>query len=56
MLVFSNFEFSNFLECALDAIWSLELTLRLEAAIKGWRMTGSVVPLVILVSLAEKDN
>ena len=35
MLVFSNFEFSNFVECALDAIWSLELTLRLEAAIKG---------------------
>ena len=35
MLVFSNFEFSNFVECALDAIRSLELTLRLEAAIKG---------------------
>ena len=56
MLVFSNFEFSNFLECALDAIQSLELTLRLEVAIKGWRMTGSVVPLVILVSLVEKEN
>ena len=35
MLVFSNFEFSNFVECALDAIRSLELTLRLEATIKG---------------------
>ena len=35
MLVFSNFEFSNFVECALDVIRSLELTLRLEAAIKG---------------------
>ena len=56
MLVFSNFEFSNFLECALNAIQPLELTLRLEAAIKGWRMMGSVVPLVILVSPAEKDN
>ena len=51
MLLFSNFEFSNLLECALDAIRSLELTLRLEVAIKGWRMTGSVLPLVILVSL-----
>ena len=35
LLVFSNFEFSNFVECALDAIRSLELTQRLEAAIKG---------------------
>ena len=49
-------EFSNFLECALDVMWSLEMTLRLGATIKGWRVTGSVVPLVIHVSLAEKDN
>ena len=49
-------EFSNFLGCALDVKWSFKKTLRLMAAIKGWRMTGSVVPLVILVSLAEKDN
>ena len=35
MLVFSNFEFSNFVECALDATRLLELTVRLEAAIKG---------------------
>ena len=49
-------EFSNFLECALDVKWSLEMTLRLVAAIKCWRMTGSVVPPVILVSPVEKDN
>ena len=35
MLVFFNFEFSNFVECALDAIRSFELILGLEAAIKG---------------------
>ena len=49
-------EFSNFLECALDVMRSLEMTMRLEAAIKDWRVTGSVMPLVIHVSPAEKDN
>ena len=49
-------EFSNFLKCALDVKWSLEMTLRLVVAIKGWRMMGSVVPPVILASSAEKDN
>ena len=49
-------EFSNFFECALDVMWSLEITLGLEAAIKGWRVTGSVVPLVTHVSPTEEDN
>ena len=49
-------EFSNFFECALDVMWLLEMTLRLEAAVKDWRVMGSVVPLVIHVSPAEKDN
>ena len=49
-------EFSNFLGCSLDVKWSFEKTLRMMAAIKGWRMMGSVVPQVILVSPAEKDN
>ena len=56
MLVFSNFEFSNFVECAFDAIQSLELALRLEAAIKGKRVARFVVPSVIHVLLADKDN
>ena len=49
-------EFSNFFECALDVMWPLEMTLRLEAAIKGWRVMGFVVPLVIHISPTEKDN
>ena len=49
-------EFCNFLECALDVKSSLDMTLRLVDAIKDWRMTGSAVPPVILVSPAEKDN
>ena len=49
-------EFSNFFEYALDFMWSLEMTLGLEAAIKGWRVTGSVMLLVTHVSLAEGDN
>ena len=48
--------FSNFLGCALDVKWSFEKTLRLMAAIKGRRMTGSVMPQVILVSPVDKDN
>ena len=49
-------EFSNFLECALDVRWSLEMTLRLVDVIKGERVTRSVVPLVIIVSPAKMDN
>ena len=37
-------------------MWSLEMTLKLGAAIKGWRVTGSAVPLVIHVSSAGIDN
>ena len=37
-------------------MWAFEMTLRLGAAIKGWRVTRSVVPLVIHVSPSEKDN
>ena len=51
-----QYEFSNFLGCALDVKWLFKKTLRLMAAIKGWRMAGSIVPPVILVSLPEKDN
>ena len=49
-------EFSNFLECALDVKWPLEMILRLVAIIKGWRMMGSVVPPVIFAFPTEKDN
>ena len=37
-------------------MWSLEITLGLEVAIKGQRVTGSVVPLVIHVFSTEKDG
>ena len=37
-------------------MWSLETTLGLQVAIKGWRVTGSVVPLVIHIFSIEKDG
>ena len=37
-------------------MWSLEITLGLEVAIKSRRVTASVVPLYIHVFLAEKDG
>ena len=49
-------EFSNFLECALDVKWSLEMTLMLVVTIKGWRMMGFVVPLIIFAFPVERDN
>ena len=49
-------EFSNFFKCALDVMWSLKMTSRLGAAIKGWRVTRFVVPVFIHVSPSEKDN
>ena len=49
-------EFSNFLGYALDVKWSFENTLRLMVVIKGWRKTGSVIPLVTHVFPVEKDN
>ena len=56
MLLNFNVNFVTFFETALDAIWLLELILRLEAAIKGYRVTGFVVLLVIHVPLVDKDN
>ena len=47
-------EFSNFLDVHL--MWSLEITLGMESAIKGRRVTDSVVPLVIHVFQAEKGG
>ena len=37
-------------------MWSLEITLGLEVAIKGRRVTGSVVPLVIHIFSTENDG
>ena len=47
-------EFSNFLD--VHSMWSLEITLGLEVAIKGRRVTESIVPLVIHVFPAEKGG
>ena len=56
MLLNFNVNFLTFFENPLDAIQSLELILRLEDAIKGKRVTRFVVPLVIHIPPAEKDN
>ena len=37
-------------------MWSLEITLGLEVAIKGRRVMESVVPLVIHIFLTEKGG
>ena len=42
-----QYGFSDFFECALNAMGSLEMILILETLIKGWRVTGSIVPLAI---------
>ena len=47
-------EFSNFLD--VHWMWSLGITLGLEDAIKGRRVTESVVPLVIHVFPTEKGG